>query len=512
MMAGRGAEAVGKPRDERGALVELRGVSKHFPGVQALDDVSLEIHSGEVHMLLGQNGAGKSTLMKVLYGAYQPNRGEILIEGRPVRIASPAVGRRLGIAVIFQEFSLVPYLDLAHNIFLGREPRGPVPGTIDHATMHAVSRRLLESLGMDLDTRAPAHTLGMAQQQMVEIAKALSQNARILVLDEPTAALSERETERLFATVRRLRAEGVAMVYISHRLPEVFLLGDRITVLRDGKRVAAMLPGETDADRLVQLMVGRSVDTAYARERVAQPGAPVLEVERLAAANGVSGISLQVRAGEIVGLAGLVGAGRTEVARAIFGADRITAGEVRILGAPVRGAPHQIVPKGVALIPENRKAEGLALIRSVRDNLLVAALKRTFGGVLFRPRKAYAVAANLIDALRIVTPSVNRLARFLSGGNQQKIVVGKWLNAGSRLYLFDEPTRGIDVGAKAEIFALIDRLVKQGAGVLMISSELAEIVKVCDRAYVMRDKGIVGELSRSELSEESILRLAMHHE
>jgi ribose transport system ATP-binding protein len=510
MTGKRGEDTVEAPRGA--ALVELRGVSKQFPGVQALDDVSLELRAGEVHMLLGQNGAGKSTLMKVLYGAYHPDRGEIRIEGRPVRIASPADARRLGIAVIFQEFSLVPYLDVAHNIFLGREPRGPLPGTIDHAAMHAGARRLFDALGMDLDTRAAAHTLGMAQQQMVEIAKALSQNARILVLDEPTAALSDRETERLFATVRRLRDEGVAMVYISHRLPEVFLLGDRITVLRDGRRVASMLPGETDADRLVQLMVGRSVDTAYARERVAQPGEPVLEVEQMAAENGVSGITLNVRAGEIVGLAGLVGAGRSEVARAIFGADRVTAGNVRILGAAVRGGPHRIVPKGVALIPENRKAEGLALIRSVRDNLLVAALKRTFGGLLFRPGRAYVAAVHLIEALRIATPSVNRLARFLSGGNQQKVVVGKWLNAGSRLYLFDEPTRGIDVGAKAEIFALIDRLVKQGAGVLMISSELAEIVKVCDRAYVMRDKRIVGELARAELSEQGILRLAMRHE
>ena len=491
-------------------LFELRDISKAFPGVQALSAVSFAIRAGEVHVLLGQNGAGKSTLMKILCGAYRADAGELLQNGEPVGIRSPADARRLGIAVIFQEFSLVPYLSVAENVFLGREPRGHFPGTIDHARMHAGARRLLDMLGVDLDTHALVHTLGVAQQQLVEIAKALSQDARILVFDEPTSALSDRETERLFAVIRRLQAEGVAMVYISHRLPEVFQIGERITVLRDGKCVATVGVGETTPDELVNSMIGRRIDMQYTREYCA-PGEVLLEVRDLAAVNGVSGINLLVRAGEIVGLAGLVGAGRSEVARAIFGADRTTAGEVLILGRPRHGGPDRSVRMRAALIPESRKQEGLALIRTVSDNLVLASLARLFPRRWFSPGTAARTAQANIEQLRIATPGARQEVQFLSGGNQQKVVVGKWLNAEARVYLFDEPTRGIDVGAKAEVFALIDRLVKEGAGVLMISSELAEVVKVCDRAYVMRGHRIVGELARSELTEENILRLAMHH-
>jgi ribose transport system ATP-binding protein len=491
-------------------LFELRDISKAFPGVQALSAVSFAIRAGEVHVLLGQNGAGKSTLMKILCGAYRADAGELRQNGEPVAIRSPADARALGIAVIFQEFSLVPYLSVAENIFLGREPRGRFPGTIDHARMHAEAARLLGLLGLDLDTRLPVHTLGVAQQQLVEIAKALSQDARILVLDEPTSALSDRETERLFAVIRRLQEQGVAMVYISHRLPEVFEIGDRITVLRDGKCVATMGVGETSPDELVNLMIGRRIDLQYTRE-YRTPGEVLLEARGLAASNGVADISLTVRAGEIVGLAGLVGAGRSEVARALFGADRVTGGEVLILGQPRHGGPDRAVRMRAALIPESRKQEGLALIRTVSDNLVLASLARLFPRRWFSPGAAARTAQDNIAQLRIATPSSRQEVQFLSGGNQQKVVVGKWLNAEARVYLFDEPTRGIDVGAKAEVFALIDRLVKDGAGVLMISSELAEVVKVCDRAYVMREHRIVGELGRSELTEENILRLAMHH-
>lgn len=497
-------------------MVEMRGISKAFPGVRALDQVSLEIRAGQVHMLVGQNGAGKSTLIKVLYGAVQPDHGEILFWGEPKLIATPAAGRNLGIAVIFQEFSLVPYLDVAQNIFLGREHRGRIPGSVDRGRMRGEARRLLDMLGADVDPRSPAHRLGVAQQQMVEIAKALSQNARILVMDEPTAALSEREIERLFAVVRSLAQDGVAIVYISHRLREVFELGHWITVLRDGRKVASMRPADTGMDELVRLMVGREVDTTYRRNFCEQPGEVMLEARQLCSDNGVHGASLRVHRGEIVGLAGLVGAGRTELARAIFGADRVTGGELRLEGrslhaGTIESGPVRSVDAGIGLVPEARKSQGLALIRSVQDNLLMAALRALFPRRWYRPLRAASVAAELIDRLRIVTPSPRRLAKFLSGGNQQKVVVGKWLAAGSRCFVFDEPTRGIDVGAKAEIFALIQGLVAQGAAVLMISSELPEIVAVCDRAYVMRDKTIVGELSRSDLSEENILRLAMHH-
>jgi len=498
---------------QRGAavpLLALRNVSKTFPGVRALDDVSLELHAGEVHMLLGENGAGKSSLIKVLYGAYRADAGTILCEGKPVSIARPADARRLGIAVIFQEFSLVPFLDLAQNIFLGREPRRPLTRLIDHARMHREARAVLDSLGLDYDTRALPVQLGVAQQQMVEIAKALSQRARILVMDEPTAALSERETGALFALIRQLRSSGVAVAYISHRMAEVFELGDRVTVLRDGRCVATLRASEATPDRLIGMMVGRAVGAIYKRRQYGVAGKPALEVRGLATATGVGGVDLVVREGEIVGLSGLVGAGRTEVARAIFGADRITAGEVRIFGAIVGGGPERTAARGVALIPENRKLEGLALKRSVQDNLLVASLWKLFPRGWYRAASAREHARTLIDRLRVIPPAPRRLARVLSGGNQQKVVIGKWLAAGCRLFLFDEPTRGIDIGAKSEIFMLIEDLVQRGAAVLLISSELAEIVHVCDRAYVMRAGKIGGELAHAELSEENILRLAMH--
>ena len=501
----------------------MRGISKSFPGVRALDAVSLSVEAGEVHFLLGQNGAGKSTLIRILYGAHHPDAGEILFNGRTVRLHSPADARSLGIAVIFQEFSLVPYLDLAQNIFLGREPRGVLPGTIDHKTMHADARRLLDTLGVQLDTRTPAHELGVAQQQVVEIAKALSQNARLLVMDEPTAALSDHEIDRLFAQIKALKASGVAIIYISHRLQEIAAIADRVTVLRDGKNVGSFenlsnpsnlsnRSNPLNPSNLIRLMVGKEVDVTYRTAFCERPGDVVLDVRDLDAKNGIEGASLTVRAGEIVGLAGLVGAGRTELARAIFGADRVTAGSIQLIGRPIGGGTVRAVRAGLGLVPENRKTEGLALMRSVQDNILLAGMRKWFPWGWYCARAGATIASDIVARLRIATPSTGRLARFLSGGNQQKVVIGKWLTAGSRFFIFDEPTRGIDVGAKAEIYGVIGKLVADGAAVLMISSELPEVVSVCDRAYVMRDKRIVGELSRHELSEANILRLAMHHE
>jgi ribose transport system ATP-binding protein len=498
------------PPATRVPLVEMRGISKAFPGVQALADVSLAVQAGEVHMLLGQNGAGKSTLIKILYGAYQPDRGEFLFEGRPVRIHSPADARRLGIAVIFQEFSLVPHLSVAQNLFLGRGPRRGASWLVDHGELHTRARRVLDTLQIDLDVRAPVHRLGVAQQQMVEIAKALSQNARVLVMDEPTAAISDREIDVLFARIRALRQDGMGIVYISHRLREVFEIGDRITVLRDGKHVAAIRPSETTTGDLVRMMVGREVSASYRTRFCTEPGELILETRQLTAANGISGVDIQVRAGEIVGLAGLVGAGRTELARAIFGADPTLSGEIRLLDRTLSGGPVRSVERGIGLVPESRKTEGLALMHSVQDNLLLAGLRRHFPSGWYRRNTAARLAKGLIDQLGVATPSGHRAAKYLSGGNQQKVVIGKWIGAGSRLYIFDEPTRGIDVGAKAEIYRLVEQLVSAGAAVLMISSELPEVVAVCDRAYVMRDKTIVGHLSRPELTEERILELAMH--
>ncbi|MGJ5091320.1 sugar ABC transporter ATP-binding protein [Bradyrhizobium oligotrophicum] len=491
-------------------LLELRGISKSFPGVKALDDVSFAIYPGEVHMLLGENGAGKSSLMKVLCGAYSADAGEIISKGAKVEISSTADAQKLGIAVIFQEFSLVPFLDIAQNIYLGREPRGRLPGTIDRRKILADAKRVLDTIGFDIDPSVIVDTLGVAQQQMVEIAKAISQNARILVMDEPTAALSDREAELLFALIRRLKADGVAIVYISHRIAEVFALGDRITVLRDGRRIDDLRPADVTPDQLVRMMVGRNIDMSYPRHFVETPGELVLEVKGLSAPSGIANINIEVRRGEIVGLCGLVGSGRTEVARAIFGADPVSEGEIIFDGKPIAGEPDIAARRGIALIPESRKSEGLALLRSVGDNLVVSALKKLFPSGLYDPRGAQRTADGLIRQLRIATPTARQTVGLLSGGNQQKVVIGKWLAAGARLFIFDEPTRGIDVGAKSEIFALIDRLVADGAAALMISSEQIEICHVCDRAYVMREGRIAGHLSRGELTEENIVRLGMH--
>jgi ribose transport system ATP-binding protein len=491
-------------------LFELRGISKEFPGVKALDNVSFEIYAGEVHMLVGENGAGKSTLMKILCGAYRADQGSFFQNGEQVEIDGPAAARKFGIAVIFQDFTLVPYLDIAQNIFLGHEFASRLPGLIDRRRIRAEAKRVLDTIGFDIDPNIPVHKLGVAQQQMVEIAKALSQDARILVMDEPTAALSDRETERLFAMIERLKKNGVAIIYISHRLSEVFALGDRITVLRDGRKIASLLPAETTPDQLVTQMVGRPVDTTYTRPPRPPPGEVVLDVRKLSGPSGFSDINLTVRAGEIVGLCGLVGSGRTEVARAIFGADRITTGEIRLFGEPLSGSAEVSARRGMALIPENRKTQGLALARSVGDNIVLAGLRQLFPSGVFIPGRALKAARLVIDKLRIATPTPRRAVATLSGGNQQKVVIGKWLNADARFYIFDEPTRGIDVGAKAEIFRLLDGLVHNGAAVLMISSEQIEIVHICDRAYVMRSGHIVGELGHHELTEANIVRLGIH--
>lgn len=492
-------------------LLELKKITKEFPGVLALDQVSMSLYAGEVHMLMGENGAGKSTLMKILCGAYLADGGEIYADGKPVQVRHAADARDLGVAVIFQEYSLVPHLNIAQNIFLGREPLTRL-GLIDHSRMHEMARIVLRRLSLNLDTHQEVNGLGVAQQQMVEIAKALSQQAKILVLDEPTAALSDRETARLFDVIRDLRKQGVAMVYISHRMDEVFSLGDRVTVLRDGKYVASMLAGDATPDELVTLMVGRKVDMSYNRGKRPTAGRCVLEVQHMSASNGIHDVSLKVHAGEIVGLSGLVGSGRTEVARAIFGADAHTEGVILIEGIPFKGTPYQARSLGVGLIPENRKTQGLALMRTVGDNLLVSALRKIFHSGYYSASKGRLFSQKMIDRLRIATPGPRTKAQALSGGNQQKIVIGKWLMADARLFIFDEPTRGVDIGAKEEIFKLIDELVHQGCAVLMISSELSEIVRVCDRAYVMKEKTVAGEVFLNQLTEKNLLNLAMHHE
>ena len=490
-------------------LIKLCGIGKTFPGVRALQDVSLSLWPGEVHMIMGENGAGKSTLMKIMCGAYKADEGHFEHLGRKVTVRGAADARKLGVAVIFQEYSLVPYLNVAQNIFLGREPMRRFPGLIDHARMHREAAALLQRLGSDIDTRAIVEDLSVAQHQVVEIAKALSQDAKVLVLDEPTAALSVREAEKLFKLVSDLRAQGVAMAYISHRMDEVFALGDRVSVMRDGKMVATLAANQATPDELVSLMVGRKVNMSYSRGDRPSPGEVVLQVKNLAGANGLARASLQVRAREIVGLAGLVGSGRTELVRTIFGADPVVTGTVMIRGEQFKGGPADARRRGVALIPEDRKRQGIALERSVGDNLIAASLPRHFRSGWFLPSRADRLAGEKIKQLSIATAGPRKPAGKLSGGNQQKIVIGKWLLDDADIFIFDEPTRGIDVGAKEQIFALMDGLVRKGRAVLMISSEMSEIVRVCDRAYVMKDMRIVGEVPYDQLAESSLVRLAM---
>lgn len=489
-------------------LLRLIEIDKSFTGVHALKCVTLDIYSGEVHVILGQNGAGKSTLIKILCGAYAADGGRIAYEGRDVVVARPADASALGITVIFQEFSLVPYLDIAQNIFLGREAPFSRFGLIDPRRMHAAARAILDDLGLDYDTHTYAADLGVAQQQMVEIAKALSQNARVLVMDEPTAAISDRESDRLFDTIARLKARGVAIIYISHRMKEVQMLGDRITILRDGAVVTSVIRDGMTQNAMVSQMIGRSSD-AQLKRTSKTPGAPILFAQDVRTTR-LSDISLEIRAGEVVGLAGLVGSGRTEVVRALFGADPITGGEIVLNGTTAPATLAARVRAGMALLPEDRKRQGLALSLDIRANATVASLWRSFASGWFKRNVADEITRKLIGQLSIAAHGPGQTTGTLSGGNQQKIVLGKWFAAGAKVFLLDEPTRGVDVGAKAEIYRLIDQLVDDGAGVVMISSELPELVQLCDRAYVMRDDRIVGHLEGTALTERAILDMAVH--
>jgi ribose transport system ATP-binding protein len=491
-------------------LFQARGITKTFPGVLALDNVDFDLYPGEVHVLLGENGAGKSTLMKVLAGAYQPDAGTIALNGQERRVANPRQAQRLGVGIIYQEFNLVPYMSVAQNIFLGRFPHRW--GLLDHARMHAESQTLLDSLNMDIDTRAKVVSLGVAQQQMVEVAKALSVQSRILIMDEPTAALTDREIEQLFAAIHRLKQQGLGIIYISHRLQEVHQIGDRVTVLRDGKFIGTREVNQVTVNELVAMMVGRTIAHMFPRDY--QPrGAEALRVEGLSSGTRLHGVSLTVHSGEIVGLAGLVGAGRTELARAVFGADPHDMGHVWIFGQQVRAAsPDTMVNLGVGLLPEDRKTQGLAMILSLSENIVLSSLKRLFPHRFVDASKEREVVARYITDLRIATPSPRRLVQYLSGGTQQKVVLAKWLCTHSRIFIFDEPTRGIDVGAKAEIHGFMNELVKQGAAVLMISSDLPEILGMSDRIYVMRQGRVVAEVPRQKATQERIVAYAMGHE
>ena len=490
-------------------LLRMHGVAKRFPGVVALDGVDLEVRSGEVHVLLGENGAGKSTLVKILAGAVRRDAGTLEIEGRPCALATPREAQAAGVSVIYQEFNLVPGLTVAENIFLGREPRGFLPGVIDQARMIRQAGDLLGSLGVAIDPRTLVRRLGVAEQQMVEVAKALSVEAKIVVMDEPTSALSDREIARLFQVIRKLRSRGVALIYISHRLDELFQIGDRVTVLRDGRLIGTRVIAESSRAELIRLMVGRDLNEQFP-PRNAAPGAEVLRVEGLTRRGVLEGISFTLHRGEVLGLTGLMGAGRTELARALFGADPIDAGRVWIRGREVViRSPRHAIRLGLGFLTEDRKRQGLILAHSVMQNVCLASLDRFSSGGVMRAARERAEASRLASELRVRTPSLGERVLNLSGGNQQKVVLAKWLCRSADILVFDEPTRGIDVGAKAEIYQLVRRLAAAGKGILMISSELPEIIGLSDRILVMNRGRLVGEFGAADAAPEAILRCAL---
>ncbi|WP_030314299.1 sugar ABC transporter ATP-binding protein [Streptomyces sp. NRRL B-3229] len=491
---------------DKDELLRIEGIRKTFPGVVALDGVDFDLRRGEVHVLLGENGAGKSTLIKMLSGAYHPDGGRVLVDGEEVHIRGAQDAERLGIATIYQEFNLVPDLTVAENIFLGRQPRRL--GMIDRRTMEADAEVLLKRVGVNVSPRARVRELGIARLQMIEIAKALSLNARVLIMDEPTAVLTSEEVDRLFAIVRTLREDGVGIVFITHHLEEIAALGDRVTVIRDGKSVG-QVPATTPEDELVRLMVGRSIEQQYPRER-GDTGPALLKVEGLTRDGVFHDVSFEVHAGEVVGIAGLVGAGRTEVVRAVFGADPYDKGTVQVAGAALRG--HDVgaaMAAGIGLVPEDRKGQGLVLDQSVEENLGLVTMRSATRGGLVDLKGQRAAAARIAEQLGVRMAGLHQQVRTLSGGNQQKVVIGKWLLADTRVLILDEPTRGIDVGAKVEIYQLVNELTAQGAAVLMISSDLPEVLGMSDRVLVMAQGRIAGELDADQATQDSVMALAV---
>jgi ABC-type sugar transport system ATPase subunit len=490
-------------------ILELENISKAFPGVQALDQVHFEMQPGEVHALLGENGAGKSTLIKIVSGVYRPDEGIVRIDGQVMSFNNPREAQERGVATIYQELILYPELTVAENIFIGHAPLSRF-GTVDWATMYQRAREILASLDIhDIDVKRKVSTMTVGNRQRVEIAKALSQNARILIMDEPTAALTESDVERLFAIVRLLRDRGVGIIYITHRLNEVFELADRVTVLRDGKYVGTKPISETREDTLINMMVGRTIDQLFPKLET-QIGNPILEIRSLTRRPNPRDVNLTVRAGEIVGLAGLVGSGRSELAQVIFGIAPAESGEILIDGKRVQITnPGHAMRLGIAYVPEDRGTQGLIRQMRVRENVSLAVLRLLVQGVFIDRGEERDLANNMVQQLNIRAYSIEQVVNKLSGGNQQKVVVGKWLARKPRVLIMDEPTRGIDVGAKAEIHRMMSELAQQGLAILMISSELPEIMGMSDRIIVMREGRAVAEFSRSEATQENVASAMM---
>ncbi len=486
-------------------ILELKHISKQYTGVKALDDVSISFRRGEVHALMGENGAGKSTLIKTLSGAIQPNDGEIVFEGTTYTHMEPHQAMELGIHVIYQEFNMMPELSVAENIFMGQQLGGGV--LFNKSITEERAQKILDGMHVKINAKETVKNLSVANMQLVEIAKALTRDVKVLVMDEPTAPLTDAEVETLFEIVQMLKSKGVTIIYISHRIAEVFQISDRVSVLRDGRFIKTVMTNEVDRDELIRLMVGREVSDTYPKRDFA-PGEVVLEL-RDVCGNGVENVSFAVRSGEIFGLSGLVGAGRTETMRMIFGADPIDSGEVLLNGQPVHPKhPAEAVKLGIGLIPEDRKQQGLLLDLPIFTNISMATMRDISHFTVVNSRAEKENVNRLVEAVTIKTPSIAQLVRNLSGGNQQKVVLAKWLAANCKVLIFDEPTRGIDVGARHEIYKLMNELCRQGIAIVMISSDMEEILGMSDRIMVLCEGHQAGILEREAFSQETILSLA----
>lgn len=490
-------------------LLELKNVSKAFSGVQVLDDINIGIKKGEVHVLLGENGAGKSTIIKIITGAYKMDSGEIKWKDRHLQVNKPSDAIEVGIGTIYQELNLIPHLSIMENIFLGHEKKKRRKfSLLDRPAMNKEAKRLMERLGQNVNPNELVKNLGVGQQQLVEIAKALSLNCELIIMDEPTSSLSEREAEQLLQTIERLKQQGMTIIYISHRLEEIKRISDRITVLRDGKKIRTVDTDKTTIDEMISLMVGRSLENKFPKVEF-EKGKEVLSVKNLKITPDSPGINFSAYQGEILGIAGLVGAGRTELARAIFGADPVHSGEIIVLGKKHRiRNPLDAIKAGLAFITENRKEEGLFLDQPLVFNKTIARLNKVKKNGLINTQKQKEIANNYVKDLSVRPNNIHLFARYLSGGNQQKVVIAKWLFTDAQVFIFDEPTRGIDVGAKVEVYRLMNQLVENGAGVIVISSELPEILGISDRILVMNEGQITADLDRSEANQEVIMKAA----
>lgn len=488
-------------------IVEMKNISKEFPGVKALSNVDLDIRKGEVHALVGENGAGKSTIIKILMGVYTKTSGEIFIEGKQVEFKAPSQAQKYGLGAVYQDVNLAKHLSVAENFFMGNLPRTRF-GTVDYKKMHEETKAVLDSIEVYVNPKTIIRNLSVAQQEMVSIGKTFHQKAKLVIFDEPTALLTNDETKQLFKIIELLKKNNVGILYISHRMEEIFEISDRVTVLKDGNKVGTVQTNETNEDELINMMVGRNVENMYDIEKPI-PGDIILEVENLGRQGVFHNINFNIRKGEIFGMYGLVGSGRTEIVRSIFGADMKDSGSVIVKGKEANyKSPKDGIEAGIALLPENRKDEGLALILSVSTNTNMVSIDKISSNGIINNKKGYKIAEEYVNALRTKTPSIHQLVKNLSGGNQQKVVISKWLAKGSDIFIFDEPTVGVDVGAKREIYKIFEDLLNQGKSIIVISSYLPEVMGLADRILVMHEGKQMGILNKSQFSDEYILKLA----